>query len=350
MSDVAEEGERRAKILELLRQDKQRREKQDSAVAELLRRGEIPTPVDARRIINMRVGEARQFLLSNHIYWKERKLRQGLKALIDTSRRAYIDIIGHNAALGALARGRWNFHEHVDHAITEPVQKDVMAFCSAAHATIDTVRRVRKLREDVAAQIEEVISASFSDDVCDFIMALRMNISHGSVSLPRWSVHYSKGTSDGVMNFAASDILSFGDWNGKSKRYIRSCEGGEVNIAEAIGEYFNRLTKFYWAVEDIFARNPTPAETDFYDIEDSFRRRAAGQWIKVLVSQVGKNLDPYDYLHHFFDSSEVRQILRRARHSKEQVDYLIALKDTEIECDESLRDMLYRYFGVKADV
>ena len=66
----------------------------------------------------------------------------------------------------------------------------------------------------------------------------------------------------------------------------------------------------------------------------------------MLVGQAEKGKDPYDYLHRFFEPEAVRVILRHPRHTKEQVDFMIALKSGELDWDNELRQMMYSVFGV----
>ena len=91
----------------------------------------------------------------------------------------------------------------------------------------------------------------------------------------------------------------------------------------------------------------TAAEQDFFNIEDSHRRFLKKQWITIFVDQIGKEKDPYDYLHRYFSPEEVREILRRPSHTKQQVDFMIGLKGAEIDCDERLRKKLYQKFEVR---
>ena len=88
---------------------------------------------------------------------------------------------------------------------------------------------------------------------------------------------------------------------------------------------------------------------DYRQIEDSHKRVSRRQQAKVLVGQVWDGKDPYGQLHRFFDPEVLREILRYPRHSKEQVDFMIALKSGEIDCDDELRQTLYRVFGVVPD-
>ena len=76
------------------------------------------------------------------------------------------------------------------------------------------------------------------------------------------------------------------------------------------------------------------------------KRDVRKQWVLILIGQIGKGKDPYDYLHYYFDAEEVREIMRLPKHSKEQVDFMIGLKGAEIDCNEELRNRLYCVFGV----
>src|SRR5690606_33657588 len=99
-------------------------------------------------------------------------------------------------------------------------------------------------------------------------------------------------------------------------------------------------------IEDLLARHKTEAEKDYYSIEDSYHRFASNLWAKLLVTQIGKNKNPYDFLHRFFNEKEVREILRRPNNSKEQVEYIISLRSVETACDDELRKALYKLFQV----
>jgi len=148
------------------------------------------------------------------------------------------------------------------------------------------------------------------------------------------------------MVFEVEGLLSFGEWSSGAKVYLKEAEKGKIDIAKAIGEYNSGLIKFAQCIDDILARSVTDAERDYYDIEDSHKRLGSGQWKKILVSQIGKDKNPYDFLHRYFRPNEVREILRRPKHSQEQVDYIIYLRSVETECHDDLRRKLYELFGV----
>ena len=335
-------------LIEILRNEQQRKENIDEQIIEYLNRKELPTPDEIRNVINLRVGGQRQRVLRHHVYWKERQLRLGLESLIRSAHQAHVDICRHDAALGSLARGK-DFADHVDHTVGYASQKDMMAYCSLVTGVRDTLRRVKKVRPDIEDEIRNIQTQCFDNDVTIFVKDLRNNLSHGSVVIPRWRISSDFRNLSGSMNYGARELLSFGKWKSGSKIYVSNANGGTMNLASVVGEHFKLLDEFDRKIQDLFAKNVTDAERDFFEIEDSYKRFAQKQWAKIMIGQIGKNKDPYEHLHRFFKPETVREILRRPRHSKEQVDFIIALKAAEIDCDEELRRLLYEKFGVTDD-
>jgi hypothetical protein len=85
------------------------------------------------------------------------------------------------------------------------------------------------------------------------------------------------------------------------------------------GDYNRKIQAFSVQLRDLFARNVTPAERDYYDIEDNHRRVGSRQFVKLLVSQVAKGRNPYAYLLASFLKNDVRVLLRRQQPAIEQV-------------------------------
>lgn len=335
-------------LIEVLRIKQQQEEKIAEQIIDYLNRKELPTRDDIRNAINFRVGGQRQRILRHHVYWKERQLRLGLESLIRAAHQAYVDICRHDAALGSLARGK-DFQDHVDHTVGYTAQKDMMAYCSLAIGVHDTLRRICKVRPGLENEIRKIADECFDCDVTYFVKDLRNNLSHGSVVIPKWEISSDFRNLSGSMKYEARELLSFGDWASESTRYVSNANSGTINLSTVVGEHFKLLEDFDRKIQDLFAKNVTHAERDFFEIEDSYKRFARTQWAKIMIGQIGKNRDPYDYLHRFFEPETVREILRRPRHSKEQVDFIIALKAAEIDCDDELRHLLYEKFGVTDD-
>ncbi len=70
---------------------------------------------------------------------------------------------------------------------------------------------------------------------------------------------------------------------------------------------------------------------------------------EALAKSQTEGKTPYGEIYRSFEPEVVRDILRYPRHSKEPVDFIVALKSVEVDCDEELRQMLYPLFGIELD-
>ena len=346
------DGSRKAdsvfRLIEFLRTETQREEKIDQQIIKYLNCKKLPTLNEVRETINSRVGEKRRCLLRHHVYWKERHLRLGLESLIRAAHQAYVDICRHDAALGSLSSKR-DFEDHVDHTVGYAAQKDMVAYCSLVIGVSYTLGALKKERSDISKNIKDIENEFSANDVAIFVRELRNNLLHGSVVVPEWSISYDfqNQSSSGSMKYTASELLKNGRWKDEgSKRYLLNATNETINLSGVVGEHYKLLEDFDRKIQYLFAWNVSPAEKDFFEIEDSYKRVSKRQWAKIMISQIGKGKDPYKYLHLFFDSETVREILRRPRYSKEQVDFIIALKAAELDCDDDLQHLLYEKFGV----
>ncbi len=332
------------KMVEL--QNRQQQYEVDRCIS-CLKRHQLPTPDAIRKTINSLVGETRQQVLRHHIFWKEWILRQGMASLVHASHQASMDICRHDAALGELARSE-NFEDEVDHTVGHAAQKDAVAYCALAFGIRDTLEESQKLRVDIADDISELKDGLFDRDISEFLRELRNNLLHGRVIIPQWEISYGfeQQDSTGSMMYYIDNLIQSGKWNDRSRNFVLTLHGEKVQLSGIIRMHFRLLNDLIREINNVFARNVTPSEKDFFDIEDSHKRQGRRQWAKIRVGQIASGKNPYDYLHRFFDPETLREILRRPPHSKEQVDFIVALKAAEIDWDDDLRSMMYRMFRV----
>ena len=315
-----------------------------------LESGALPTPDDIRAAINSLVGDRRQELLCYHKFWRERTLRRGLDSLLRSAHQASIDVFRHDAALGALADSA-DFQDNVDLAVGHVAQKDVVAYCAVAIGVRGALKEVRRLRGDIADQISEIENQVYGTDISEFVRKLRNNLLHGRVLVPQWSVSYDgeHRTNTGSMRYSVVDLEATGDWNTQSRRYMQNATDEHLHLSAVVRDHCVLVNQLKSSLDALFARHMSESEWDYWQIEDSHKRVLRRQWTKVLVGQVWDGKDPYGQLHRFFEPEVLREILRYPPHSKEQVDFMIALKSSEIDCDDELRQTLYRVFGVVPD-
>ncbi len=228
---------------------------EDFNVVAILQQATFPTPPEARRIIDRRAGNARQRLLVHHAFDKERRLREGLEALVNAANAAYVDLRRHDAALTAMARQHQAFDGRVAHVVENPVQKDLMAFCVAGLATVDVTRRLETARPELAEAMNTIVTENFANGVSEFIKKLRNNLAHGAVAIPGWVITKAEGI-DGSMAFNLESLFSFGDWTERSRVYAKSkVKGDTLDVMDVCGdcaEVFSELKRKKPALSESF--------------------------------------------------------------------------------------------------
>jgi hypothetical protein len=323
-----------ALLVSARKQDAERKRIQSEQVIAALEAGNFPTPEPIVRILVWSGVEQRTFM-RHHQFWKEGKLRLGFEALVNSALAAHLDLTRCDAALTAYADSRDPFDGHVDHTVGNPAQKEVMAFCAAYVGTIDTLRRLKAARPELAKAIDELREAATGAPEFRFILDLRKNLSHGSVTVPGWSVTTDSLGTTGAMKFNAAELLAFGTWNPVSRAFIEGAPKGQIAIASVSAVCARGLAQFRRDLTALFFSNRSDAERDFHNIQDLTRKVQGRQWIKIILQgHVQKGTDPYPYLPRFFTPDVVREILRRPPHSAEQVEYIIGLRSAETDCDD----------------
>ena len=327
-----------------------REDRIDNYVRPHLESGALPTPDDVRDAINSLVAERRQKLLRYHKFWREHTLRRGLDSLVHSARQASIDVSRHDAALGALADSA-KYQDEVDLAVGHVAQKDVVAYCALALGVREALKEIRDLRSDIADEISETENRVYCTDISEFVRKLRNNLLHGRVLVPQWSVSFDgeRRTTTGSMRYSVEDLMASGVWNEQSLCYMRSSTDEHLHLSVVVRDHIALVNELKSRLDALFAQSMSQSEWDYCQLEDSHKRVLRRQWAKVLIGQIWNGKDPYGQLFRFFEPEVLREILRYPRHSKEQVDFMIALKSGEIDCDDELRQMLYRVFGVVRD-
>lgn len=332
-----------------LSREQDRQEREDAAIAEALESGAVPTPEPIVRKLVWHVRRER--LMRHHVFWKERKLRNGFDALVEASLLAHVDLVRAEATLTAYASRHGDFENHVAHTVENPAQKEVLAFCAAYVGTIDTLRRIRKARAELAGDIDAIRIAATDKIEFRFLKELRNNLAHGEVTMPGWRVttSFGKGSAGtvGAIDFSASELLAFGEWTADVRAFLAEKDKDGFPISAVTAICAHGLSRFRADLALLFARNPSSAERDYFAIQDLGRRLLHRQSLKLFFRSIAeRGIDPYPHLQKFFDAETVRSILRYPPHSAEQVEYIIKLKEADTQCDDDLRLILYKIFGV----
>ena len=68
----------------------------------------------------------------------------------------------------------------------------------------------------------------------------------------------------------------------------------------------------------------------------------------IFQQSLAGNVDPYDHLHKYLLPHQVEAALKLPKHSKEQVEFLIAIVDEHGACDDELRSLVDQLFQVQS--
>lgn len=337
---------------DILKAYKQQQEQQNEelvrAAVASFESGSFPTQ---KEIVDALIGNstARELALEKHPFTHELRVRGGLWSLISSAEQAYLDFIRTEAVLATYANNpEWN-RDIFTHAIDLPVQKEVMAFCAAFYGIKETLYRLKSARPDIKTKIDIAIDNHLKQAAGSrFVLCLRTNLSHGSVSIPGWQVTTNSDGSFGSVRFNIKALIDHGDWTQESIEFIRQREEkGSLLLAPILEEVTKALERFRTELKKELSVAVTPKEQDYYDIKDAATRRNSVQFLKIITQKFkANNRDPYRFLSMFFDDSQVRHIMRLPRNSREQVDYMLTLASHKFEIDEEARAKAYDLFDV----
>jgi hypothetical protein len=332
----------------LQRQQAQKEQLADEIAAAFAAAGPFCTTIATREIINRGLPpQQRKRVIRAHPYWREHKVRIGLAALVSAAQDAQLDFVQAEVALSEYARRKEKYDAHVSHTVRNPAQKEMLAFTGAVVGFVDTIhKQLMPIRHDIRGPLRAALNEFRKPAAYDFIDRLRNNLLHGEVTVPNTVVTTSANGTHGTIQFDTEELLAFGTWTPVAKQFMAAFPE-RMPIASVMAECTRALASCSEQVKSILRQNPTDAEIDYHAIEDDGRRWAGGQWMKVVLHpHAKKGTDPYPHLHRWFDADELREIMRRPRHSAEQVELMIALKSPDVACGGELRALLYKLFNV----
>lgn len=312
--------------------------------AQFLASGQIPTPLEIKEIINRSIGTERTLLLSNHKFFKECNLRRGFDALVASANAAYTDLLKLEVTI-AVHSSNVEDDGLMDYVVTDPIQKEVIAFCAAVYGIVDVTRRIKSARPDFVQELNKLHTDLIAEKKPDFIFDLRRNLSHGSVVIPSWTVTTDRNGSRGSIDMSVAILLKEGKWNADTISYFKLQNDGQIDLKLEIEQYLRALTRYADKVRSLFFSAPSAEEQDYYEIVDSFNRRNRTQFLRILLGQFKNMNDPANHLRRYFTDEQVRSIKRLPLGSRDQVDLMIAIKSVEYEIDAELKNEIYGLFA-----
>jgi hypothetical protein len=143
--------------------------------------------------------------------------------------------------------------------------------------------------------------------------------------------------------------MSNTEWNGSVKSFVAGRKS--LDVISLMDEHFELVSRFN---ELVFVRTGVHSDKGYRDIERILSARKTMSYRNslaiILQVAVPKKLNPYEYLHKWFSESELKRIYSFTDHTKDQIEYMIAMRDPFGFCDRHTRQELYKLFSIPLDL
>lgn len=178
-----------------------------------------------------------------------------------------------------------------------------------------------------------------------FIQDLRNSLLHGYFLLADWQRLYSKETQTFFL-LKEERLLEYKKWHSLSKRFIVENPRG-IDITSLFISYKRLVLGFHkWYSSEIL-REKGAVISEYRQAENLLNRFGAhAEYRLVLTEAIKRKIDPYEHLEGRFSEDELKAIHSLPKNSKEQVDKIIEIVDEYGACDEELRNLVYKLFGI----
>lgn len=334
----------RRDFFELVKQQDEHRARRRAELASLVAVTPV-TEVVLNEIASLGPAD-REAVLRHHPGHKlERKL-QSLWSMLRVFNRAHVDLVVQLDRFHAfslteemhLPIGRLRLEE-----IELAVNKELVAFSAAAGALVDFSRRLRD--SIIVPEVQEQLATIFDEEEHRFVTALRNLICHQEFPDISWQINFA-GDRETDFVMPAEGLRYHGELPRKARVFLDR-GGNGIHVRALANSYVARVQKFYDWYRTALEANAPDELRDYRQILRACMANASRATYRLIFQQLlTKKVNPYDQLHKYLLPHQLEAALKLPRHSKEQVDFIIAIADDHGACDDHLRSQVYQLFEV----
>ena len=253
---------------------------------------------------------------------------------------------------GLLARNRRDDLRNFE----EKFQEILYLFASTAMTLVEQSRAIsRKVK---LPGYTDRVSSTFSDNPRHkFIQELRNDLIHITLHEPRWHLtetfhtHRTERDRTRTTQFmlSPSRLRRSDEWHRLGREYLRQHPNG-VDLGALIQEYRLEVTDFQGWLQNTVLAVAGDTINEYLRCNRFLKAVGSRCWWRFLLSQIviQAGRDPYQYLDRYLTKTEVEEIQSLSHKTKEQVDRIVDLVDDYGACDDELRSLVYKAFGVQA--
>ncbi len=231
--------------------------------------------------------------------------------------------------------------------IEKQITSEVFRFSFCASSLVQAYRRLKSVAPNVSEKLDDITKTIFDDKGSSaFIQGLRNNSAHENIFKvsPTGSIEFDeKKVVRSTIEFDTKELLEKGSWNSEAKAFIE--KNDVLNVVDLIDAYFKKSKKLY---KSYLGETGLVKEIGFTEMN---RCRVAIHtignitWLNITLQNAkAKGIEPYSFLGEYFTEAELKRIFCFQANSKDQVNFMINLRDPLKLCDDSLRDKLYEVF------
>ncbi len=266
--------------------------------------------------------------------------------ILERSRSSFVDLLG---AFHSRVVYRLNDKEDRNTTLSQAT-KEFFTYSCAAISLVQAYRHLISGNEIFKENYEAFKKETFQNShIPKLFSDLRNSNNHDQIltARPHYSIkrHLESGKEEVISGLRINRdiILSSKEWSQTSKALVKART--DLQAIELIEEHFKLASKFYNAVLFRAGIHQDKKYRDLLRVKAA--RKAIGTKVSLsLALQFVKKKNPYEYLHKWFTHDELENIYSFKDNSKEQLEYIIALRDPMKFCDRDLRENLYELFSV----
>jgi hypothetical protein len=268
--------------------------------------------------------------------------------ILKMSRNALIDLAG-----TLHARVSHDIHGRDDHSqMISAATREMYTYSCAAASLVQAYRHLISGRAGIAAKYNALKNEMIrTSGAIKFFADLRVSNNHLHIllAIPHFTVtnDFKTGKREVTSGLALdkTKIMNGAHWSEDSKRYLSEIGTKHADAVHLVDEHFAIVSEFKRVV---FTRTGIQDDIAFRDLRRIITARATISYQNtlaiILQIAIPKHLNPYEYLEKWFTVSELQRAYALPDHSKDQVDYLIALRDPLGLCPDDIRNRLYDLF------
>jgi hypothetical protein len=230
------------------------------------------------------------------------------------------------------------------------VQRGVFSVATTAMALVDHSRVVNQ-RIKIPSYQKQVDKYFLTNEEHQFIQGLRQCISHCRVVEAEWEQSWTKTKRHTRFLLHIEKLLAYSNWRPLAKVYMNKHIKG-IDLEVLVKKYQACVYEFHSWFHSEIKKMVEPELSEYREYERKINSFASKAEWSMLLKQVvlARGMDPYLYLDRYLSDSELTEVLSLPMRSQKQVDKIIEVVDSYNVCDDELRNVAYRAFGVNAVV